>query len=158
MTLKGNLVDFAEQGKFDVIVHGCNCFHTMGAGIAKEIATRYPDAYLIDKQYTDKGDRIKLGGYTNVLVTAPNGNKFTIVNAYTQYYYGRPKKGTGPVVDYTALETAFRTIATNYKHLRIGYPKIGAGLAGGDWLIIEAIINKELTNCIYHELVIINKA
>jgi O-acetyl-ADP-ribose deacetylase (regulator of RNase III) len=28
--------------------------------------------------------------------------------------------------------------------LRIGYPAIGAGLGGGDWLIIAQIINKEL--------------
>jgi O-acetyl-ADP-ribose deacetylase (regulator of RNase III) len=27
---------------------------------------------------------------------------------------------------------------------RIGYPKIGAGLAGGDWSIIEEIIDREL--------------
>ena len=27
---------------------------------------------------------------------------------------------------------------------RIGYPLIGAGLAGGDWQIISAIINEEL--------------
>lgn len=154
MILKGNLIDLAEQGKFDVIIHGCNCFHTMGAGIAKEIATRYPDAYLIDKQYTNKGDRTKLGGYTNVLVTAPNGHKFTIINAYTQYYYGRPKKNSGPLADYIAIGTVFSLIRTNFGHLRIGYPKIGAGLAGGDWNIINNIINTVLhgTN---HRLVIL---
>jgi hypothetical protein len=25
---KGNLIDMAEQGEFDVIVHGCNCLNT----------------------------------------------------------------------------------------------------------------------------------
>ena len=30
------------------------------------------------------------------------------------------------------------------KDSRIGYPKIGAGLAGGDWSIIEKIIDEEL--------------
>jgi len=29
---------------------------------------------------------------------------------------------------------------------RIGYPAIGAGLAGGDWKIISAIIDEELAN------------
>ena len=156
--LKGNLINLAEAGHFDVIVHGCNCFHTMGAGIAKELSNRYPQVLKADIDYTIKGDRSKLGGYTYVEIVTASGHKFIVVNAYTQYYYGRPKKGTGPIVDYSALETAFRTIAKNYKHLRIGYPRIGAGLAGGSWLIIEAIINKELTNCVYHELVIINKA
>jgi O-acetyl-ADP-ribose deacetylase (regulator of RNase III) len=30
----GDLIELAKQGKFDVIAHGCNCFCTMGAGIA----------------------------------------------------------------------------------------------------------------------------
>ena len=42
---KGNLIDMAEAGKFHIIVHGCNCFNTMGSGIAKEIRNRYPRAY-----------------------------------------------------------------------------------------------------------------
>jgi len=29
-----------------IIVHGCNCFCTMGAGIAKTIKELYPSAYL----------------------------------------------------------------------------------------------------------------
>ena len=45
---KGNLIDLAEQGEFDVIVHGCNCQNTMGSGIAKEIKERYPLAYRAD--------------------------------------------------------------------------------------------------------------
>ena len=39
---KGNLLDLAEAGLFDVVVQGCNCFNTMGGGIAREIRERYP--------------------------------------------------------------------------------------------------------------------
>jgi hypothetical protein len=28
---KGNLLDLAEAGEFDIIVQGCNCFNAMGA-------------------------------------------------------------------------------------------------------------------------------
>jgi O-acetyl-ADP-ribose deacetylase (regulator of RNase III) len=38
---------------------------------------------------------------------------------------------------------------------RIGYPKIGAGLAGGDWNIISSIIDKELIGE-DHTLVLLN--
>ena len=34
---KGNLLDLAEAGEFDIVVQGCNCFNTMGGGIAREI-------------------------------------------------------------------------------------------------------------------------
>lgn len=28
----GNLIQLADQGNFDVIIHGCNAFTTMGGG------------------------------------------------------------------------------------------------------------------------------
>jgi len=36
-TIQGNLIQFAQNGGFDLIVHGSNCFCTMGAGIAQGI-------------------------------------------------------------------------------------------------------------------------
>lgn len=41
--IQGDLIALDMAGKFDVIVHGCNCFHAMGAGIAKTIATAFPE-------------------------------------------------------------------------------------------------------------------
>jgi O-acetyl-ADP-ribose deacetylase (regulator of RNase III) len=152
--IKGNLIDLAEAGRFDVIVHGCNCFHAMGAGIAKEISSRYPAALAVDKNSTLKGDSSKLGGYTFTYVTAPNGYSFIIVNAYTQYYYGRPKKGKGPVVDYDAIGSVFGMIAKHFNSYRIGYPKIGAGLAGGNWVDINGIICSKLIG-MDHQLVVL---
>ena len=35
-------------------------------------------------------------------------------------------------------------IKQHYAGQRIGLPKIGAGLAGGDWEVIEKIIEEEL--------------
>ena len=37
-----------------------------------------------------------------------------------------------------------RKINHQYKGNKIGLPLIGAGLAGGDWNVIEKIIEKEL--------------
>ena len=52
------------------------------------------------------------------------------------------------------LRKCFQNIYITYnnKNLRIGYPKIGAGLAGGDWTIISKIIDEELKD-IDHTLV-----
>ena len=79
--VKGNLLDLAEAGEFDVVVQGCNCWNTMGGGIAKEIASRYPQALLADNE-TVKGDYNKLGNYT---IARANVAEFDIVNAYTQF-------------------------------------------------------------------------
>ena len=141
--IKGNLVQLALEGKFDVIVHGCNCFCTMGAGIAKTIKEFFPEAYEADL-HTTKGDREKLGGYsyatyTQELSTGAN-NILTIINAYTQYDY----KSKGVRVDYSALENVMMTIRGRYRRKRIGFPKIGAGLAKGDWGKISEIIDRTL--------------
>ena len=44
--IDGDLVKEAEL--FDVIAHCCNCFCTMGAGIAPQIKNKFPDAYVAD--------------------------------------------------------------------------------------------------------------
>jgi len=142
-TLIGNIIDLAENGDLDVIVHGCNCFCTMGKGLAWEIRQRYPEAYEADC-FTPKGDISKLGGYSWVRVLAPSGYPFLIINAYTQYKYGDFGPNRPRHVDYNAISSVFKLMAQTMKYLRIGYPKIGAGLGGGDWDVIQRIINAEL--------------
>lgn len=134
-TINGDLIKLFKEGKFDVIVHGCNCMCTMGSGIAKSIRTDYPAVYEVD-QKTIKGDRSKLGTTSAAIVE--NGK--VIVNAYTQYNYGRDRVH----VDYEAVRSCMKVIKAKYSGKRIGLPKIGAGLAGGDWVIIYGIIEEEL--------------
>jgi len=134
--LKGNLLDLFDQKILDIMVHGCNCFHTMGAGIAKQIKQKYKKAYEADLN-TIKGDKNKLGSYSFVQL---NDKQF-IINAYTQYHFN----GTNPL-DYDALRKVFKMIDETFKNKIIGIPKIGAGLAKGNWEIIEKIIDEETTN------------
>jgi O-acetyl-ADP-ribose deacetylase (regulator of RNase III) len=138
--IKGNLIKLALEGKFGVIIHGCNCFCTMGAGIAKNIKSEFPEAYEADLK-TEKGNKDKLGTYSNA-ITERNGYKIIIINAYTQHHY----KGRRMKADYEAIRSVFKKIKANYPGRKIGYPKIGAGLAGGDWNIISEIIEEELKN------------
>jgi O-acetyl-ADP-ribose deacetylase (regulator of RNase III) len=135
---KGDLVQKAKAGEFDVIVHGCNCFCTMGAGIAKTIKQAFPAAYQADLA-TVAGDEAKLGSYSAAQVTA-GGRALTIVNAYTQYQW----RGPGRKADYEAIRHVFQQLKHVYAGQRIGYPALGAGLAGGDWAIIAAIIEEAL--------------
>lgn len=136
--VEGDLIGLALQGTFDVIVHGCNCFCTMGAGIAHSIQMQFPEAYAADLM-TTRGDRNKLGYFSSATVRE-NGHNITIINGYTQFQ----PSGSLPLVDYDAVENLFKRIKKEFSGKRIGYPKIGAGLAGGDWQKIEQIINREL--------------
>ena len=134
----GDLLKLALDGEFDVIVHGCNCFCTMGAGIAKGVKALFPEAYEADLA-TKKGDKSKLGTITAAEVMRDQ-RKIVVVNAYTQYRYG----GRGVLADYDAIRETFRLVKLHYAGLRIGYPQIGAGLARGDWSRIARIITEEL--------------
>jgi len=134
----GDLVQLAADGEFDLIVHGCNCFCTMGAGIAKSIKAEFPEAFHADCM-TTKGDVKKLGQFSYAEVRRLDKH-VTVVNAYTQYHW----RGKGVLVDYDAVRAAFVQIKKAFPGKSIGYPKIGAGLAGGDWAIISDIINKTL--------------
>jgi O-acetyl-ADP-ribose deacetylase (regulator of RNase III) len=46
--------------------------------------------------------------------------------------------------DYQAIRKVMRSVKARFAGKRIGYPKIGAGLAGGDWETIASIIEDEL--------------
>ena len=136
--VRGDLIAMALDGKFDVIVHGCNCFHTMGAGIALHIANTFDGEAgprVVDKYATLRGDRDKLGSFSIARGTTSTGATFSIVNGYTQYGFG-PDDDGNPPVDYDAIRDVFRGLArlcSSISNIRIGYPAIGAGLAGGDW-------------------------
>lgn len=153
-TVEGNLLQMAANGAFDVIVHGCNCFHNMGGGIAAQIAKIYPEAAEVDLQ-TDYGDALKLGTFSTAIIERDKekpGNSFAIINAYTQYRGGTVECEREL---YLAIRCAFRGIFAqipsdgtgvigNYDWpIRIGIPKIGCGIAGGNWDIVNMIITEE---------------
>ena len=137
-TVKGDLVKKALRNEFDLIIHGCNCFCTMGAGIAKTIKQEFPEAYKADLA-TMKGDKSKLGSISSADIEV-NGKNLKVINAYTQYDW----RGSGVKADYEAIRSAFRTVKENFSGLRMAYPAIGAGLAGGNWEVISQIIEEEL--------------
>lgn len=137
---KGNLLDLAEAGLFDVVVQGCNCFNTMGGGIAREIRERYPEVAAADME-TVKGDYKKLGNWTTGyawfnLHKGDEPDNFVIINAYTQYNMSR---GTD-VFEYTAFQLILEKLTFVYPGKRFGFPYIGCGLAGGEKDIIIPMI------------------
>jgi O-acetyl-ADP-ribose deacetylase (regulator of RNase III) len=129
----GNLIDLAEAGNFNVIVHGCNCFTTMGGGIAREIAQRIHGAAIIDRSHTKNGDYTKLGTWTEY-----DTGHFIVINAYTQYNMSKNED----VFEYTAFKLILQKLAHQYPDKHVGLPYIGMGLAGGDSIRIMAMIEE----------------
>jgi O-acetyl-ADP-ribose deacetylase (regulator of RNase III) len=152
----GDLITLTKQGMFDVITHGCNCFCNMGAGIAVPMNKNFGCGNFKMENPNTKGDINKLGmlDFGTFHVSNENGDvkEIYIVNSYTQY---TPAVHLKPV-DYDAITLCMRKINHIFKGKHIGLPKIGSGLAGGDWNRIKEIIQKELKDC-YVTIVIFEK-
>jgi len=118
------------------IIHGCNSHGVMGSGVAKAIRDKYPQAYQdYNDVYNNYG--LELG---NIIVSVQNDGK-VIHNAITQKDYGRDSSRV--YVSYWAIAEAFRKI-NQWGVGEIAMPKIGSGLANGDWNVISAIIENTL--------------
>jgi O-acetyl-ADP-ribose deacetylase (regulator of RNase III) len=119
--------------KANVIAHGVNCRGAFGSGIAGQIRKRYPEVYdaYIDKYRSKKG--WKLGDVQYVVVT-----DHIIANCATQDNYGTDKIN----VDYLAVKDCLMKLGQHCSdtNLSLALPRIGAGLAGGNWTTIKNII------------------
>lgn len=119
------------------IAHGCNCSGGFGSGFAKAIAELYPsvrEGYIY--RHNTVGWRL---GHVQVLGVG-DGSGREIANCGTQQRYGRPDEG--PFVSYPAIREVIRYLVSVWPS-GFAIPKIGAGLAGGNWDIISKIIEEE---------------
>ena len=139
-SIKGDILSF----KKGIIVHGCNSMGRFNKGLAKSIRETYPRVYM-DYMYNFHTGRLKPG--INV-ITKINDDLY-IVSSIIQKYYGNDKNVR--YVDYSAVEECFRKINEEFKDsdLPIYIPSIGAGLANGDWKIIQGIIEKSMGSNIH---------
>lgn len=131
-TLSGNKPKF-------IMAQGCNCQSVQGGGLAGQLR-EFPEIYQADLDYpASPVDR--LGNFSHALLEGINS--VVVMNAYTQYDFGTDKRHA----DYSAIRQIFKDLNTvlsvyyGQTDLPIYIPRIGAGLAGGDWKIIEKTIN-----------------
>ena len=78
------------------------------------------------------------------IVKLNEGNKY-FINAMTQFYYSSISNNT-IFADYDAIRSCLKAITEFNKsnYYRIAMPRIGCGLARGDWNIVKKIIEEEL--------------
>ena len=138
-TINGDLLEATG-----FIIHGCNNLGIMGSGVARGIKNRFPGAYQIYNQ-AFQANQLALGSITVWRVS----NEKWIVNAVTQTL------GDQIPLKLQALSESFEAalnfiIVTELSEKRIlgsipiCFPLIGAGRGGGDWNIINSILNKTL--------------
>lgn len=144
--VKGDITSFKNA----IIIHGCNAQGVMGSGVALAIKTKWPQAYkdyASHFSFLNETQRKDMMG--KVLETYIKSDNVLIMNAITQFTYGR--SGTR-YMSYDAIDNIFKYVQSRVDahmltHFSNGIviPKIGSALGGGNWNIIEKIINENLS-------------
>lgn len=141
-TKKGNLLDAEE----DAVVHGCNCKKTMGSGVALALRNKWPEVYQADVDYDEFAGREKIGKFSWVDIMRGGERVKTVYNLYTQVNY--LPRGVDHF-EYEGFRTGLNSLLTHMASINLNslaMPKIGAGLAGGNWRDIKKIIKEVLDN------------
>lgn len=144
--IKGDATEpIVIDDKYSVICHCCNALGAWGKGFVVPLGKKYPIArekYLEFIKNTPKENRLGSVSFAKV------SDNIIVANIIGQYYT-YPKDGKIPL-DYEALEKGFKFIINIFKMhkmpLTIHMPKIGCGLAGGDWNVVEKIIKNTFIN------------
>lgn len=141
---KGDILEFTE----DAVGHGANCQKVMGSGVALVLRNRYPEMYRKDAGDA-RSPMERLGSFSKVgLSTDVEPGKKVGYNIYSQLDFRGRAVGKMDL-DYNALAKALVAVEEDMKYsglTSIALPRIGAGLAGGNWAIILEIINNVFKN------------
>ncbi|EJH4943718.1 macro domain-containing protein [Listeria monocytogenes] len=137
--LKGDATNPMAKGN-TIIAHICNDVGGWGKGFVLAISRKWKEpekAYR--KWYKDKND-FKLGEVQLIPVT----DYISICNMIGQK--GTKTGSKGAPIRYEAVESCLEKLSeiANEQQASIHMPRIGCGLAGGKWEIIEPIIRKTL--------------
>lgn len=154
--IDGDLIESFKDGKFDVIAHGCNCYTTMGAGIALTIGNEFPEAKRADEKLPIANGPKRLGklSYAKIDIEGKD-TKSLLFNLYSQHMPGPDFKLKALI---SSLRWMTKVIEQEYQYknskgvsvfkpnkIKIGLPLIGCGIAGGDWEEVREYIKEELS-------------
>lgn len=127
------------------IAHVCTNFGGYGKGCAQAIAKRFPNVRDHYKQvYRSNQNTLNLGDI-QIVQAIPYNNLF-VVNMIAQNGY---KTYDNPMpLSYEYLRLCLSNLRMNaYKRtIAVHMPKIGTGLAGGNWGVISTIISTTLVD------------
>lgn len=143
--LKGDATAPVGEGK-KIICHVCNNIGGWGAGFVLALSRKWKEPEKSYREWfrgNEKSFPFQLGEVQFVKVE----NDIVVANMIGQHTtsYSRDKDGNLiPPIRYNAIEECLNKVAEYAKqhNCSVHMPKIGAGLAGGDWNKIEEIINK----------------
>ena len=153
--LKGNAASSDTRKSPTVILQVCNVLGSYGAGFSGEIEREYPGVRKDYKTWVLNSNKIFGKPFTMgrcqalEVIPCDAGDSYPIVVCNMIAQTGTRKRKSDPcVLDYVALEKCLAWIARRFVDefngtkftWRIQMPRIGCGLAGGQWAMVEPLI------------------
>jgi O-acetyl-ADP-ribose deacetylase (regulator of RNase III) len=133
-----------------IIVHVCNDIGKWGRGFVLAVSRRWPEPERLYKASFKSSAPPPLGDVQFVAV----GEDITIANVIGQHGIALRSGGTPPV-RYDAIRLGLEAVAKRAasQHATVHMPRIGCGLAGGEWAEVERIITSTLVAAGVHVFV-----
>jgi len=125
-----------------VIVHCCNDLGLWGAGFVLALSRRWKAPEQMYHDFIDGLPEDERLGKVQFVAVEPD---ICIANMIGQHGVGRGKNGVPPV-RYEAIREGLKQVNMYCKmnNATMHAPKFGSDLAGGDWNVIEKIIEEEI--------------
>lgn len=139
--IKGDATKPIGEGP-KVIVHICNDIGAWGAGFVMALSSRWEGPEMMYRRWCGHQRNFKLGYIQRVKVE----DGLTVINMIAQHKVGMVNGK--PPIDYSALYTCLFKVGQYVKDVKasVHMPRIGCGLAGGDWNVVEGIIKEILSS------------
>lgn len=138
---KGDATNPSDHGN-KIIVHICNNIGGWGKGFVLAISKRWKAPENSYRTWYQSKDNFNLGEVQFVQVE----QDLWIANLIGQHKINKDENGNAPI-RYDAVEEGLRKVADFASDINasVHMPRIGCGLAGGEWGIIEPIIKETLS-------------
>ena len=127
-----------------IIAHVCNDEGKWGKGFVLAVSKKYPQVEAAYRQLYAAPSHPKLG-HVQLVEVQSSPEKIFVANMIAQRGVKKMKDGTAegcPPLRYPALYSCLEEVVKMAlaNNATIHAPRIGAGLAGGDWRLVEAVL------------------
>nr|WP_315240786.1 macro domain-containing protein [uncultured Flavobacterium sp.] len=140
--IKGDATSPQQSGN-KIIVHVCNDIGGWGKGFVMAISKRWKEPEKQYREWFKSKNDFELGRVQFVQVE----ENLWVANLIGQHKINKDENGDAPI-RYNAIEEGLKTVSDFAKtnSASVHMPRIGCGLAGGKWEMIEPIILKTLSD------------
>jgi len=130
-----------------IIVHCCNDLGYWNAGFVKALSKRWPEPERAYRRWASGQDQALPFALGNVQFV-PVATAIWVANIIGQSGIAKDRFSYPPPIRYQAIRKGLETVCGFALHhnASIHMPRMGAGLAGGNWQLIAEIVEAELCN------------